>query len=256
MTTDGRGYIKLPPQGPIQPKFAPLVREVVTTLTEQFPTLINSLYLYGSIARGQAVPGTSDLDITIIFHSPPSPQQQLVLDTLQRSLAVANPLVSKIDFDCGLRSEVLNRDNQYSWGYWLKHHCRCLYGEDLRDYFQPFKPSKAITIAVNGDFMPVVSGYLNEAQTVTDRLQRRLLIRAAARKLLRATDILRQEDDTDWPDSLPAYADKIKARFPQVSNEAQRLLLACQHATDFSDQQVAQIKAFAIWLEGVFTTPQ
>lgn len=117
-------------------------------------------------------------------------------------------------------------------------------------------PSKAIAIAINGDFMPVISRYLNEAENSDDQLQRRLLIRAAARKFLRATNILRQADDTDWPGSLLAYADKLKARYPQISDETQLLLAACQQPTDFNEQQVAQINAFAAWLERILTTTQ
>lgn len=51
-----------------------------------------------------------------------------MLESKRRMLESRHTEVIKIDFDIGSRSEVLAADNRLSWGYWLKHHCRCLWG--------------------------------------------------------------------------------------------------------------------------------
>ncbi|URM26846.1 GFA family protein [Pseudomonas frederiksbergensis] len=143
---DADGYILTVPNVEVQPQFQDLLADVCMTLTRSEP-LLDGIYLYGSVARGDAVPGVSDLDLTLILHSPPASQDLEMLESKRRTLESRHTEVIKIDFDIGSRSEVLAADNRLSWGYWLKHHCRCLWGNDLTRRFDRFKPSRDIAIA-------------------------------------------------------------------------------------------------------------
>jgi hypothetical protein len=88
------------------------------------------------------------------------------------------------------------------WSYWLKHHCVCVYDEDLRDRFEPFRPSREIAVAVNGDFLAVLNGYVARMKPALEPEQRHALQQAAARRAIRLINILREEKDRDWPVSL------------------------------------------------------
>lgn len=252
MLSDNQTTLPLPAEDKIQPQYSLLVSQVASTLTRTFPTLIDSLYLYGSVARGQAIAGVSDLDMTVIFRRSASAAEQQQLDAVRQSLANSTLLVTKIDFDCGVRSEVLAPQNQLSWGYWLKHHCLCIYGDDLRQNFQPFAPSKAIALAVNRDFLSVVSHFLSLARNSHSPLERGNQQRAAARKLLRATDILRREEDRDWSGSLQAYADKMIVRYPAMARDTRKLLALCLKADESTPVERTLIEQYAAWLEKMF----
>lgn len=149
MEVDNYNAIPMPGCAEIQPAFSYVIECVVSKLTFCFPGLIHSLYVYGSVAEGRAEEGKSDLDMTIIFIHKLAQTTAKQLATVQAELEKNHPVISKIDFDCGFLDEALDPDNQLSWGYWLKHHCRCVYGEDLGLLFQAFRPSKAIAVAVN-----------------------------------------------------------------------------------------------------------
>ena len=118
--------IPLPKCTEIQPAFSRVLECVVTKLTFCFPDLIHSLYVYGSVAEGRAEAGKSDLDMTIIFRHKLDQTTTEQLAAIQAELEKNNSIISKIDFDCGLLEQVLDQDNVLSWGYWLKHHCRCV----------------------------------------------------------------------------------------------------------------------------------
>lgn len=150
MAVDHNDLISQPRRAEIQPEFSYIIECVVTNLTRCFPKLIHSLYVYGSVAEGRAEVGKSDLDMIVIFKYEPDQTIKEQFATVQSVLEKNNPVISKIDFDCGLLEQVLDPDNVLSWGYWIKHHCHCVYGEDLSHHFQAFKPSKAIAVAVNG----------------------------------------------------------------------------------------------------------
>ncbi|WP_239793790.1 nucleotidyltransferase domain-containing protein [Brenneria goodwinii] len=175
MTLDAEGYINISPPVRLQSPFQEVVDEVTNHLTLRLGHLLHSVYLYGSVAQGKAVAGVSDLDVCILLTRRANNIETHTLSDIRKKIALNHPIVCKIDFDVGILSEALNPDNLYSWGYWLKHHCRCIYGEDLSKRFDRFKPSKAIAIAVNGDFIAVLEEYIRRLAEAGDDHQRKQL---------------------------------------------------------------------------------
>lgn len=249
MSVDLNGFISIPPPGRIQPVFTTIVADVISRLSSQFPTLIHSIYVYGSVAQGKALPGRSDLDLTVIFRTQPDAAALQQLEALQVTLESTHPEVSKIDFDCGALVEVLKYENRLSWGYWLKHHCVCVYGDNLSLRFGLFRPSPAIAQAVNGDFMAVIHRLTCQIQETDQPVRQRQWLRAAARKAIRSTSILRGPEDTDWPDTLQQHAEKFMTRYPQHSATILRLLDLCTVFDGDIRQDCETVLAFARWLE-------
>nr|WP_233789340.1 nucleotidyltransferase domain-containing protein [Pseudomonas protegens] len=167
--------------------------------------------------RCTARPGVSDLDLCLILQHPATPQQLRHLEQLRQALQARHPQVSKIDFDIGHLAQVLAAENLDSWGYWLKHHCRCLSGEDLRRRFAPFRPSREIALAVNGDFQRVLDDYAERIEGERQPAQILRLQREASRKLIRATHLLRAEQEPSWPHSLDEHVRLFVQRYPDMA---------------------------------------
>lgn len=256
MAVDRNGYITVPKHSAFQPAFSSVVAQVVAALCLRFPNLIHSLYVYGSVAEGRAIIGKSDLDITLVFHDELRQPIAEELTAIQLELEKSYPIVSKIDFDCGLLHQVMLPDNRLSWGYWLRHHCVCVYGDDLGRRFPVFKPAKAIAVAVNGDFMSVLDKLLSQMQSSTDEHKILQLQRAAARKLIRATSILRHEQDDDWPETLQEHCIKFKCRYPSLSDSIDDLLATSYEPLGDVDNFRMRIMAFARWLNTEFHQQQ
>lgn len=244
---DSDGYILTLPNIETQPQFQNLLADVCTTLTQSNP-LLDSIYLYGSVARGDAVPAVSDLDVTLVLQNPPAPLDLETLESKRRTLESRHPEVTKIDFDIGSRAEVLAADNRLSWGYWLKHHCRCLWGNDLSKRFDRFKPSRDIAIAVNGDFGSVLTRYadrIDQAMTPTQSLR---LQREASRKLIRSTQVLRSEQDLMWPQTLEEHVELFVQRFPSKSMQICFFLSQARRPDANSKEFTAQLRSFLHWM--------
>ena len=54
--------------GRVGPAFSPLVTQTEWALRAEFGERLHSLYLYGSVPRGTAVEGRSDLDVSVVLH--------------------------------------------------------------------------------------------------------------------------------------------------------------------------------------------
>lgn len=249
MALDNNGYITTPPSGPLQNAFQPVVNDLINQLVHSQSALLHSIYVYGSVAQGYAVAGRSDLDISLILTRPATEHEQQMLADLRISLALAHPVVSKIDFDIGTLEEVQNPANHNNWGYWLKHHCRCVYGEDLRAQFPLFRPSRTVAVALNGDMVSVLNRFIGQLRESPPGPERLFIQRAAARKLVRSTNMLRQESDTDWPDTLEENAARFIAHHPEQEDDMRYLLAESQNPADLSECFIQRAKGFMAWLQ-------
>src|ERR1044072_7031232 len=126
----------------------------VTALKAALPDVTHSVYVYGSVARGNAVRGKSDLDLLVIFKRKLTQQEQDKLNNLQKELSGQHKaLVREVgiaDATCTY-DEMLDPENKYGWGAYLKILCVCVDGEDLTKRFEKFKGSPDIAIGFNGD---------------------------------------------------------------------------------------------------------
>lgn len=133
---DEHGYIRnVYSPSHIQAEFKAVVDAAVNELTTKFPNQIDGIYLYGSIGRGNAVLGKSDLDLSIVLKHPQSDTQRQTFKVMVRDFPRCNAQVSKIDLDIGHVNEVLQVDEYYRWQFWLKHCCCCVWGNVLRPVF-------------------------------------------------------------------------------------------------------------------------
>ncbi|MED5612859.1 nucleotidyltransferase domain-containing protein [Janthinobacterium sp. P210005] len=236
------------PCGPLQHQFDALLQDVCASLAAHAGHLLDGIYLYGSIARGDATPGVSDLDLTLVLRQPPTPPQLETLEALRLALQARHREVLKIDFDIGHRAQVLAPEHLYSWGYWLKHQCRCLWGEDLAPHFAPFSPSRAIALAVNGDFARVLDDYALRLDDERDPAAIARLQREASRKLIRSCNLLRQDGDPGWPASLDEHAALLLRRYPAMQAQAAYFLAQARPGAAPAGGFAPALRRFTQWL--------
>lgn len=239
----------MPAQAPFQGPFQAALQAVCHILPAQLGDRLDSLYVYGSIAECHATPGVSDLDLCVILRQLPSLQDLTTLKHLQHQLETHHPAVSKVDIDIGALPEVLAPDQQLRWGYWLTHHCRWLWGEDRTRHFARYRPSRAIALAVNGDFAPVLADYATRIRDATDAAKTQRLQREAARKLLRASSVLRTADEPCWPQTLADHAALLTRNHPNQADAVAYFLAQAQAPQPDARHFVQQLTAFVHWMQ-------
>ncbi|WP_438868845.1 nucleotidyltransferase domain-containing protein [Pseudomonas sp. L1(2025)] len=242
---DAQGYVLTLGDAAFQPEFEPLLADVCASLSQSG---LDSIYVYGSVARGEASPGESDLDLSLILLEPPDAQVLAHLETLRQALEQRHPEVTRIDFDIGHRAEVLAPENVNKWGFWLKHHCRCLWGEDLSLRFARLQPSREIALALNGDFEQVLSGYLTRIEKAGTPLERLRLQREAARKLIRATNTLRADNAASWPHTLEEHVAAFIQQQPMMRIQVAYFLFEARNPSAEGEAFTTRLRAFIDWM--------
>lgn len=250
MAVDIHGLITVPVLGDIQAYFKPSVKKALDMLRED--DLFHSIYIFGSVQTGAGRETISDFDLTLVLNRQLLIEDHERLSALHQILEQQCPVNSGVDFVTSALEDVMDPENQLRWGYWLKHHCICVYGEDLRNHFNAFRPSREIAVSVNGDFMSVLDGYIQQLTRDDDLPKRLRQQRAAAQKAIRATSILRGEEDTDWPMTIEEHALKFIERYPSLEEEMAYLLSMSNKPRGDVTNFIRRLKTFSYWLNAEF----
>ncbi|HHQ2641369.1 TPA: nucleotidyltransferase domain-containing protein, partial [Pseudomonas aeruginosa] len=153
-----------------------------------------------------------------------------------------------IDFDIGHLDQARDPANRDSWGYWLKHRCRCLWGEDLASALPPLRPAKAIALALNGDYAQVLEDYARRLESASSEEERRLQ-REAAKKLIRSSDILRGETESVWPETLEHYLALFRARHPGQAPALEYFKVVLDGQVEDPAAFIERLRAFSAWMQ-------
>ena len=96
----------------------------------------------------------------------------------------------------------------------------------------------------------VLNRFIRQLHELAPGPERLFIQRAAARKLVRATNMLRKDSDTDWPDTLEENAARFVTRYPEQSNEMGYLLTESYGPTETPEHFIQRAEGFMAWLQG------
>ncbi|WP_017091133.1 nucleotidyltransferase domain-containing protein [Vibrio splendidus] len=207
----------------IAPEFQEVVSAVVDSLLRELPGQVDGIYLYGSVPRGTAIVGRSDLDVSIVLATPVGQREKEVFNLLSDTIPQTYPQVTKLDIDPGSLSEVLQPNEEFHWQFWLKHCCCCIWGNDLSIKFPRYKPSNEIAQALNGDLSTFLKQMPSSFKTMTDAD----VVKVIGKKLVRAAYYFVAEKDGSWYTNLSQCAAVAKRYY---SNQSDDIELAHQYA--------------------------
>ncbi|KMJ59095.1 hypothetical protein AB685_08505 [Bacillus sp. LL01] len=183
-------------------------------LRQLFPNLLHSVYVYGSVARGDAIKASSDLDILTVFHRELDPSEsesikQLGKDLSKKYLSLVRDVgIAKTSLDY-----VMDPKNYYEQAF-LRELCVCVDGEDLREHFGPYKLTAEIAISFNGDIREVSDRYLRRLEAASD-LEFPAIAQAFARKLIRTFYSMVMARSQIWSTRLDEQSEIFLQHFPE-----------------------------------------
>lgn len=135
----------------ISPPWREAVEEVRRLYLERHPGQIHSLYLRGSLPRGLAVTGVSDVDTFAVLKDEAEGYDFSWVRRAGKDLRRKHPFVSNFEFFFLRRKDLMEASDHFSYRFVLKTLSVCLFGEDLAASIPPFKPGLKLAIALHGN---------------------------------------------------------------------------------------------------------
>lgn len=168
----------------MQPAFAPLVEAYVREVRAELGAALDSVYLYGSIPRGTAREGVSDLDGQVLLTRPPTDADRAAVERVEERLAAAYPVVSGVEILVDSKQALVDPADRWDGGFHVRVLCTPFWGPDAGAEVAPHVPGLELARGVQGDWRGALTTWRAraasaepgspEAQTVCRKTGRRL----------------------------------------------------------------------------------
>ncbi|MDG3088323.1 nucleotidyltransferase domain-containing protein [Vibrio hannami] len=208
---------------PFQAAYIPAIKELIHGFKGGMGSNLHSIYLFGSVARKNAVKGRSNMDVVVLSHGEPDAKFNTLLNTVKWRFKRNYPFIYGLSIQVAPVKEVLTLESIFTWGFMLKHCCVCIYGDDLSTRFGEFEPSWEIAKYWNMDVDEWLSIYRKKiVQAQTPQEQSRAQV-AIAKKLLRASYSLIMHKDKRWIEDPVDCGKQFLLYHPDKEKEVGRL---------------------------------
>lgn len=190
------------------------IRESVESLKSLFHQQLHSVYVYGSVARGEAIVRKSDLDLIAMFDTKLSSVKLSELKKLAEELSQNyRSLVREVGIAVAYYDYTVDPSNYYENAF-LKELCVCVYGEDLGERFGPYKLTSEIAIRFNGDIYEALNRTLKRLE-IASKEDFKTFTQGFARKLIRTYYSMVMVRSQIWTTRLHEQSDVFIHHFPE-----------------------------------------
>jgi hypothetical protein len=214
---DAQGY--LAPEGSlglIPTEFRPVVSTARDRLLDVFGARLNSAYLYGSVPRGTARVGRSDLDLLLVLREEPTEEDRADARSLDGALDKEFPQIDGSGTLLVSRTRMLSALETYDLGWFVACLCTRVLGEDLAEYLPRYRPDSLLARETNGDLELFLPRWRERIAGAADTEEaRRPLVRFMSRHLVRTGFTLVMPRWNGWTSDLTEMAEAFAAYYPE-----------------------------------------
>ena len=234
--------------------FVPVVEAARTRIAGTFGDgRLHSAYLYGSVPRGTATPGVSDLDVQLALHDEPTAADRADADAVAAGLDRAFAQVDGVGIMLTSTRVLLSELERYDHGFFLACLCTPLLGDDLAEGLPRYRPTTLLARETNGDLGLVLPRWRTRAaQAVTDT-ERRTLSRGVGRRAVRTGFTLVMPRWGGWTSDLAESVELFGRYYPDRLEQMR--LAAATGRTPSADPAVLDelVEDLGPWLAAEYT---
>ncbi|MEU3713629.1 nucleotidyltransferase domain-containing protein [Streptomyces catenulae] len=228
--------------------FAPVVAAARERSAARFGDRLHSAYLYGSIPRGTAVPGVSDLDLLLALHTPPTPDDHATADALGAELDAEFPQIDGAGVLVEGVPRLLSEVERYDLGWFVACLCTPLTGPDLGERLPRYRPTTLLARETNGDLFRLLPGMRERAAAARTEAERRRLTRGMSRHLVRTGFTLVMPRWGGWTSDLTEMAEVFGRYYPARAEQMRAAARAAHAPADHPALLDTLLADLAPWL--------
>ncbi|WP_437108981.1 nucleotidyltransferase [Streptomyces sp. enrichment culture] len=200
----------------VPPVFVPVVDAARARISETFGRArLHSAYLYGSIPRGTATPGVSDLDLQLALHDEPTEADRADAKAVEAALDRAFPQIDGVGILLTSARVLLSDVERHDGGFFIACLCTPLLGPDLAEGLPRYRPTTLLARETNGDLARVLPRWRARAAEATTDADRRILSRFVGRRVVRTGFTLIMPRWGGWTSDLDQSADLFGRYYPE-----------------------------------------
>ncbi|MFI5984448.1 nucleotidyltransferase domain-containing protein [Streptomyces sp. NPDC051555] len=212
---DSEGFIEREGSlGRVPAPFRDVVATARTRIAEAYGQRLHSAYLYGSVPRGTARPGRSDLDLLLALHREPTGEDRDTAEVLARGLDLDFAQTDGAGILLHGKETLLSEAERHDLGWFLACLCTPLLGADLAEHLPRYRPDALLARETNGDLDDVLATARERAAAARTDGELRKLNRFLARRLVRTGFTLVMPRWGGWTSDLAESAEVFGGYYP------------------------------------------
>ncbi|MEU7434561.1 nucleotidyltransferase [Streptomyces sioyaensis] len=233
--------------------FAPVVAEVGARLGAHFgPARLHSSYLFGSIPRGTAVPGVSDLDALLALREEPTDADHAAARAVEDRLDTAFPQLNGAGILLFSAARLLSERERHDLGWFVACLCTPLSGPDLAARLPRYRPTSLLARETNGDLFRSLPGLRERAAAATTEAERTRLTRGVSRRLVRTGFTLVMPRWGGWTSDLAESAEVFGRYYPAHAGQMRAAARAARTPAAHPELLDELLSGLAPWLAGEY----
>ncbi|MFE1796258.1 nucleotidyltransferase domain-containing protein [Streptomyces sp. NPDC059517] len=209
--------------GRVPAVFRPVVAAARDRVLDVFGGRLDSAYLYGSIPRGTARVGRSDLDLLLVLREEPTEADRADARTLDEALDKEFAQIDGAGTLVAGRAQVLSDLERHDLGWFVACLCTPLLGEDLAEELPRYRPDTLLARETNGELALLLPRWRERIAEVTavagadgpQEAALRPLVRHMSRHLVRTGFTLVMPRWNGWTSDLAEMAGVFAAYYPE-----------------------------------------
>ena len=212
--------------------FAPVVEAARTSVLRAFgPDRLHSAYLYGSIPRGTAVPGVSDLDVLLALHDEPAGADRDAAGRVESALDARFPQINGAGIGLASTATLLSDIERYDLGWFVACLCTLLAGDDLARRLPRYRPTSLLARETNGDIGDVLPRWREQLREARTQAALQVLSRHVTRRTVRTGFTLVMPRWGGWTSDLLESAAIFGRYYPARRDQMRAAAEAAQAPT-------------------------
>ena len=220
--------------------FAPVVDVARARIAGTFGSArLHSAYVYGSIPRGTAVSGVSDLDLLLALRNEPTGADRVDAESIETELSRSFAQIDGVGILLFSTRTLLSELERHDLGFFVACLCTPLLGTDLARYLPRYRPTPLLARETNGDLALALPAWRGQAAEATTDTQRKRLSRTVARRIVRTGFTLIMPQWEGWTSDLTASAEAFGRYYPRRAGQMR--LAAATGRTPSADPDVLRI---------------
>ncbi|AWW38413.1 nucleotidyltransferase domain-containing protein [Streptomyces cadmiisoli] len=239
--------------GLVPAAFRPVVDAARERLPRVFGERLDSAYLYGSIPRGTARVGRSDLDLLVALRDGPRAADRAAADSLGDALDREFPAVDGVGTLLYGRARLLSEAETHDLGWFVACLCTPLLGEDLAERLPRPRPDSLLARETNGDLALLLPRWRARIAAADDRPKaRRPLVRFMSRHLVRTAFTLVMPRWGGWTSDLAEMAEVFGAYYPERADAIRRAAVLGYEPAGDPGTLASYVDDLGPWLAGEY----
>ncbi len=232
----------------IRPPWSEAVERVKEAYLENLKGKIHSIYLRGSIPRGEAREGISDIDSFAVVHGKVEDLDMTWIPQFRREFKKEFPFVTYVEFNFFPLELLLNSPGYLTPRFNIKALSVCIYGEDLAAKIPKFKPSLKLAFHFHGNVTDVILGTIEKMKKIDDPEKIKQGCGWVMKRIIRtAFGLVMEKEKVYTRDLYPAYEVFLKY-YPDKEPQMRQALEWAVDPTDDKAAVLGFLNSFGIWL--------